>query len=240
MSIHVATRRALLKRQAVAAPAGGTSDLYTKLVAFWKLDEASGNRADSVGANTLTDTNTVTSNTGLVYANAAEFLAANNEHLTINDNAALSVGGVNFAIAFWAYKAATGTKVLLAKDYTTAYQIFQSDTNTIHFQTTSSNLPVSADGFTLNAWHFVFASYSTTGHTHSISCDNGALTTATRDSGPTDNAAAFTLGSQNGSLYFTGRIGPVMMWKAYIPTADDITWLYNAGAGRTLAEMAAL
>ena len=34
------------------------SALYTNLIAYWKLDEASGNRADSKGSNTLTDTNT--------------------------------------------------------------------------------------------------------------------------------------------------------------------------------------
>jgi hypothetical protein len=31
-----------------------------------------------------------------------------------------------------------------------------------------------------------------------------------------------------------------MVWNNYIPDSDDRTWLYNAGAGRTLAEMAAL
>jgi hypothetical protein len=36
-------------------------------VSWWKLSEASGNRADSIGTNTLTDNNTVTGNPGVVY-----------------------------------------------------------------------------------------------------------------------------------------------------------------------------
>ena len=34
--------------------------LLTNLVSYWKLDEASGNAADSVGSNTLTNNNTIT------------------------------------------------------------------------------------------------------------------------------------------------------------------------------------
>ncbi len=38
--------------------------LTDSLVAMWRLEESSGNRSDSQGSNTLTDTNTVGSGTG--------------------------------------------------------------------------------------------------------------------------------------------------------------------------------
>ena len=38
--------------------------LTDSIVAYWKLEEASGSRADVVGGNTLTDNNTVTGNPG--------------------------------------------------------------------------------------------------------------------------------------------------------------------------------
>jgi len=53
----------------------------TDLVSFWKLDEASGTRYDAFGSNDLTDNNTVGQGTGNVYANAADFVAANAEYL---------------------------------------------------------------------------------------------------------------------------------------------------------------
>jgi hypothetical protein len=40
------------------------SGLLTSLESYWDLEEVSGNRADSEGANTLTDNNTVTQNNG--------------------------------------------------------------------------------------------------------------------------------------------------------------------------------
>jgi len=48
------------------------------------MDEASGNRADSHGSNTLTDNNTVGSATGIIN-NGADFEDANSEYLSIAD-----------------------------------------------------------------------------------------------------------------------------------------------------------
>ena len=68
------------------------SDLANSLVAFWKLDEASGQRNDSIGTNHLADNNTVLSAAGKVYPLAATFAADANEYLSIASNAALSAG----------------------------------------------------------------------------------------------------------------------------------------------------
>ena len=81
----------------------GTPDaLLTDLAAYWQLDEASGGRADSIGGNDLTDTNTVTQAAGKIDT-AAHFTAANNESLSIADNAALSMGDDDFTLAAWVY-----------------------------------------------------------------------------------------------------------------------------------------
>ena len=70
-----------------------TCTLPTNLIAYWKLDEASGTRNDSKGANHLTDNNTVTQAVGKV-GNAAQFTLANSEYLSIADNADLSAGDI--------------------------------------------------------------------------------------------------------------------------------------------------
>src|SRR5258708_7847472 len=51
------------------------------LVSFWKLDEASGTRTDSVGSNNLTSNNSVGQSVGKV-SNAAHFTATSNQYLS--------------------------------------------------------------------------------------------------------------------------------------------------------------
>jgi hypothetical protein len=60
------------------------------LVSRWPLDEASGNRADIVGSNTLTDVNTVAAGSGLIlpgarFDNSADFERDNSEQLSGGD-----------------------------------------------------------------------------------------------------------------------------------------------------------
>ena len=75
--------------------------LTDNLVSWWELDEASGTRNDAHGSNHLTDGNTVAQVAGKV-GNAAQFVAANAESLSIADNANLSVSGV-FSVCAWVY-----------------------------------------------------------------------------------------------------------------------------------------
>ncbi len=237
-SLRPALRHTLHHAPAPAAPAGGTSNLYTKLVAFWKLDEASGNRADSIGTNTLVDTNTVTSNTGLVYATAAEFTAANSERLTIADNTVLSTGDVDFAFGCWVYWTGSGTQVFLSKY--SDYQLYTTGAPTLLWQIPSAAAGSrSVTGFTTNAWHWAFCWHDAANNVLGVSLNNGTPNTGATTGAPADTNAAFNLGSQQAGVYFNGRIGPAMMWKNYIPTAAEQTFLYNAGAGRTLAAIQA-
>lgn len=75
----------------VRSPGGSSSTLNDNLVAHWKLDESSGTRNDSKGANHLTDNNTVTSAAGKL-GDAADFESSNSERLTLADNADMSLG----------------------------------------------------------------------------------------------------------------------------------------------------
>lgn len=44
----------------IAALSAASPTLLENLISYWKLDESSGDAADSIGGNTLTNTNTVT------------------------------------------------------------------------------------------------------------------------------------------------------------------------------------
>jgi hypothetical protein len=73
------------------------------IISRWKLDEASGTRADNVGSNTLQDNNTVTSGTGRFGDTCADFEAGNTEWLSIADasQTGLDIAGVfSFGVHF--------------------------------------------------------------------------------------------------------------------------------------------
>ena len=73
--------------------------LLTDIVAYWKLDESSGNAADSVASYDLTNINTVGYSSALIN-NGADYGTANtNKYLTIND--ALGIDGGSITISAW-------------------------------------------------------------------------------------------------------------------------------------------
>lgn len=80
----------------------GSTNLETSLQAYYSLDEASGDRADSTAnGNDLSDRNTVGSGTG-IRENAADFEKDNNEYLRIagGSQTGLNITG-DFSASFW-------------------------------------------------------------------------------------------------------------------------------------------
>lgn len=75
-------------------PSSSPSELLTDLVSYWRMDEVSGTRVDSVGTNDLADSNTVGELNG-----AALFVQVNSESLTKAD----FVFPDNFTWSVWAY-----------------------------------------------------------------------------------------------------------------------------------------
>src|SRR5713101_462503 len=61
------------------------------LMSYYKLEEASGNRADSVGTNTLTSHNNVANAKGKI-GSSGLFTATSSTYLSHADNASLSAG----------------------------------------------------------------------------------------------------------------------------------------------------
>lgn len=102
------------------------------LVAYWKLDEASGVAVDAWGVNHLTDNNTVTSGAGQV-GTARQFTAANLEYLSVADNPNLDAT-TQFSLMGWAYADTTAQRCMVSKwayatDGCFAFQILNSGAN---------------------------------------------------------------------------------------------------------------
>src|SRR3990167_5804230 len=80
-------------------PTGGITN---NLIAFWTLNEPSGDRMDSFGGHTLLDNNTVENASGIRSA-AALFVSANNEYLLHANTSTLATGDINFSFSTWFY-----------------------------------------------------------------------------------------------------------------------------------------
>lgn len=203
--------------------------------AYWKLDEASGSRADSIGSETLTDNNTVTSASGVV-STAASFASATSEYLSKTDDAVLSMGaGVRMTLAGWFYF--TGNTMGMAGKWTGApqneYLIYNQSDGTIRFYVSSDGtnaFNVGSRTPTLNAWHFVAVRYD--GVNISIRVDALAWENLAFTADIFNGTGAFEIGRQAGVQYLNGRVDELGLWKVALTDAE-VTELYNGGAGRT-------
>lgn len=214
------------------------SALANSLVAYWPLDEVSGTRRDVIGANTLTDNNTVTSNPGLVYPLAAQFTAANNESLSIVSNAALELGGSDFWIGMW-FKtpaALSGAQILTNKfnsiESNSEYTLFLNGSTLTWRRFPDTFHDATIASLAINTWYFVIASFVNATLVQSLQLNNGTIATATATSANTSQSGApVRIGGATGA-YSSLLIGPVTYGKGYVPITADRTYLYNGGLGR--------
>lgn len=218
------------------------SSLLNGIVAYWKLDEASGTRADSVGSSSLASTNNVGQAVGIV-GSAAQFTAASSQKLSIADNAALSTGTTDFTFAGWFYlDALPGSNAgLIVKDdigSNREYDLVLTNLNQVQwfvFDSSSGNANVSiSTALTVATWVFLVVWYDTSDKKVRIQKNNGSTTTSAGalTNGPKDAAAAFQLGARNNTDYYSGRMDEIGFWKRLLTSAEKTT-LYNSGAGIT-------
>ncbi len=225
----------------LASGAASASPLLTSLISYWKMDEASGTRADSAGANTLTDNNTVTQAVGKI-ANAGQFAAVNSEYLSIADNASLSVGDIDFTWALWFMLDDIGVARALVGKYNNGstasieYELRILSTNVLRFfvgnGAASAASVNSTPTFSAATWYFAVAWHDSVANTINVQIDNGAAASAAYSAGGYDGTFALNIGATAASTFHNGRIDEVGFWKRVL-TTDERTSLYNAGAGRT-------
>lgn len=89
------------------------STLLDSLVSYWKMDEASGNAVDSVGANDLTQIGTVSRTAGKINNCATSFSDSN--YFSHANNTDLDLYNKDFSISMWVGNSSAGGHVFLAK-----------------------------------------------------------------------------------------------------------------------------
>ncbi len=218
--------------------------LIDNLVSYWKLEEASGARADEVGGNTLTDDNTVTQAVGKL-GNCGQFTRANSEQLSHVDNASLSVGDIDFTWAGWVYAdTLTNNSGILGKwgtnnEYalwyynlsslglTFMFSVVDGSGGTTHLRAASAGAPATG------TWYYIVAWHDSVANTINIQVNNGTVDSTAHTTGVRDGTNAFSVGnyaSGSAGIYWDGRIDSVGFWKRVL-TAAERTSLYNSGAG---------
>lgn len=211
---------------------GGPSPLLNSLISYWKLDEASGTRNDSVGTNHLTDNNTVTQSAGKV-GNAGQFTAANLESLSVADNASLRVTGVDFTVAGWFWFDATGLATIYNKGGT--WTLF-TRTNQIEWRVFDGSFftAIKAYAQAANTWYFMLCDYNAATKTASADVNNSGTPATIVSANPlADDVGLFSIGlTQAGFGYLNGRADEFGFWKRLLTPAEKAQ-LYNSGSGRT-------
>lgn len=240
--MHIPLRGALAP---LTMPGKPPSTLLNGLVSYWKLDEASGLRADSTGTNDLTDNAGVTQAVGKI-GNAGQFTAASNNFLSHANNSSLQIGATSFTITCWVFLddlaadhglVSRWDTVAGQLEYTLEYNAAGGNRFKANLSTTGSNFPsVVADAFgapSLSTWYFLLLSFDLPTTTVKIQVNNGAANTSNLGASIFAANQVFRIGRRNaGGQNHSGRIDEVGFWKRIL-TASELAALYNGGSGLT-------
>jgi hypothetical protein len=98
-----------------------TIDAYENyFTAYWKLEETSSSRADSIGSNTLTDNNSVSYSSSGKKNKAASFTATSSMYLSNTGGTHTLTGTTSFFVSLWMKPAAAITSTQYLIQTTTA------------------------------------------------------------------------------------------------------------------------
>lgn len=234
----------------VSGSLGGSaapSSLLTGLIAYYKLDEASGTRVDSTGrGNDLTPTNAPGNTAGKI-GNAVDLTAASSQYLSIADNADMSTGDIDFTIAGWFnLKSKSANRTLFSRFNNSGNQReylidYDSGDDRIRFQVsadgaaTTTVVGTSAGSPSINTWYLVIAWHDATANTINIQIDNGTIDSASHSGGALNSTSNFQIGAReiSGSEnYADARIDEVGFWKKVFTSTERLS-LWNGGTGLT-------
>lgn len=216
------------------------NSLYSNLIGYWPLHEASGTRFDATGsANDLTDNNTVVQAAGRV-VNAGDFTAVNSESLHHADSAVLSTGNIDFTVGIWVNPKTLGLFEMMAKISVAAgnyeWDLYITGVGgTITFRVSSNGTALTAlnssNTLATGGWYLCFGWHDAVNDTLNVWL-NGVLTSTAYASGVFDGAANFRIGANDAGSYMNGYLCEAMYWKRIL-TETERQWLYNNGMGRT-------
>ena len=225
--------------------AGGTPSFMTGMLAWWRLEEASGNRVESISGQALVPQGSVAQITNAAgkTGNALAMNGTAGTYLSLADNATMSVGTGSFSIACWVYLNSTSGHTGFAGKGSGAV-----NNNSIEYQlymvggafyvavgngSTSSGIQYASVTPTTGQWYFLVGWYDAALDILYFQVNNGTVQTVSYTGGSHDGALAFEVGrfcGWSGSASVNGRIDNIMFAKR-VWTAQERIDLWNGGSG---------
>lgn len=217
--------------------------LTDSIVAYWKLDEASGTRFDSVGSSHLTDYNTVGTATGRIGTAISYATGNTDKYLGCADNDALSMGDIDFTIAGWFKRTDNSAQGMLANkwNWNTPSREYLLEYNTadharFYIATTGQTQVGVVDSFdpSIGDWTWICGWHDATANTLNIQVNARTVVSTSHSGGVNNGTATFTIGPYSVLSNYASAmdIDEVGIWKRVL-TSDERTTLYNSGAGLT-------
>jgi hypothetical protein len=211
------------------------------LIAYYEMDGTAGASEDDVhGSNHLTDNNTVGSATGKV-GNCRDFENASTHYLEHADNADLSTGDISFSFQVWINiesKPGAGAihyVIIKAEEYLLWYS---GDEDRLKFSVYNGSSYTTAtwgSALSLATWYHVICTYDSVNDEVSIIVNDGTPVVQGSATSGNNSANVFRLATDSGEG-FDGLMDEVGFWKKEL-SAAEITWLNNAGNGRSYADI---
>ena len=222
------------------------NNLLNGLVSYWELNELSGSRIDSHGSNDLTDNNTVGYTSSGVHGNAADFVKANDEKLTIADasQTGLDITGA-LSISCWfnldiAESSATyrgivgkglsvfsGGYLLVYDPDPGSYRWYVSPV----FPGTATEIESTTDPADhVGNWVHLVATHSPSVFMRIYVNGVREATLVGSVSAIGNNAEAFSINAYNNNLYTDAKIDEVAVWSRALDDYEAAI-LYNSGSG---------
>lgn len=230
---HITGTAHLKTTHTVGGGGGGVCDSINdaSLVAYWKLEEASGTRSDSKGANTLTESS-ATSSAGGKIGNAAAFTGSS--YLFISDNAALSMGSHSFSVLAWVYITEERTFQGVV-DKPTEYRLVSTGNDwefVVYDSVSGSSSVVINQALATNTWYLFAARYDHGQKKATLSINAGTVSTSSTAlaNGPIDGTQLFHIGVDTARDYSRVRLDEVLVSKRLL-TDEEVSAFYAAGAG---------
>jgi hypothetical protein len=236
---------------------GLTVNITDGLAAAYELEEASGTRKDAtVRGNDLTDNNTVTQGTGVV-GNCADFELSNTENLSLANANALDLlyGNQDLSFVIWVnHESLSSFNGIIGVQNATGDNrswilLYNSTTSRFTFTlypvgSTSGATTVSADNLgapSTSTWYMIYCYLINATNELGISVNNGTADTASHSGGGyAASNGDFLIGDiDSGGTPMDGLADQALVFHRVL-SADEITWLYNSGSGRSFEEMQTL
>lgn len=211
------------------------STLLNGLVSYWKLDELSGTRVDSVGSNNLTDNNTVGAVLRGPSGTVASFVGANSEYLS---GSAIATSG-SFSLAGWMYPN-SGASSAIAGAGTSNWYLnsgYSSGFSGWFFDTVSGSVSTPVVVAPDSTWYYVVIAYDASTKKAKLSINGAAYVESDALANGVAYGTVFEFG-RAGAYPATCKIGDIGTWSKVL-SIPEITSLMNAGSAKKYADLTA-